>query len=589
MDKQKDLFEKYTELLKILNMEEGISTKKTNEIIKEALGFFCKTHRNPAIWCYGKHTQMLMMDFIYEMKNVKIIIDTVKKESENSGFQIITPDQIEAYGIDGIIISTYVYKEEIKEKIRNNYKDIDYLDIYDQLAFSGIIYKSSYFTVSHPWNRYQVINELQIRCENSSSVAEREDYLKRIVKEYVAIKDFLSAIKYSQKTKNTEENSNILEKLQVLYEAEKESVSQICSESTVMLCIDGLRRKDLLAGKLPILSMWIEKQGYFFTNAYSVSTSTYESLMPAYSHNNDMRTKYYEKNELRKEECPFVREACDLNRKIYFYTDVTKFVNCDEIIYSGAIQTATEKIWDLAVSASKKNEELLYLHILYESHYSYLNPYTTTPLVAEGSNIMFDFLESRGGKLQTDYEQQQTDALRYIDDILMPFLERIPCRIVLYADHGNILMKEPDTLQSIERTKYTCHKDLIEIPIVLKCPELTPQKDDRLISLMEINNIVCSLLRHEKYQYSEPEYIKVQRSEIYNPDFCYLYKKNGREKELQAFELFVFRDGVQLMVYADGTVELVSEGKTNNINTDERLKCVEEDISVCDILDIILK
>ena len=138
MKKQKTLFEKYGELLKLLNIEEMVSTKKTNEIIKESLGSFCRKHKNPAIWCYGEHTRMMMADFIYEMKNVKIIIDIAKRESEDNGFQIIIPDQIKDYEIDGIIISTYVYKEEIKERIRSSYKGIDYLDIYDQLASSGI-------------------------------------------------------------------------------------------------------------------------------------------------------------------------------------------------------------------------------------------------------------------------------------------------------------------------------------------------------------------------------------------------------------------------------------------------------------------
>ena len=199
---------------------------------------------------------------------------------------------------------------------------------------------------------------------------------------------------------------------------------------------------------------------------------------------------------------------------------------------------------------------------------------------------MFDFLETKGGKLQTNYGKQQTDALKYIDDILMPFLELIPCRIVLYADHGNILMTETDTLRSIERTKFTCHKDLIEIPLVIKCPELSVQRDKRLISLMELNKMICCLLNDEKYDYTESEYIKIQRSEIYNPDFCYLYKKNGREKELQAFELFIFRDGVQLMIYADGTIEEIMEDGRSVEDKWDRLKCVEEEITVCSKEDI---
>ena len=98
--------------------------------------------------------------------------------------------------------------------------------------------------------------------------------------------------------------------------------------------------------------------------------------------------------------------------------------------------------------------------------------------------------------------------------------------------------------------------------------------------------MICCLLNDEKYDYTESEYIKIQRSEIYNPDFCYLYKKNGREKELQAFELFIFRDGVQLMIYADGTIEEIMEDGRSVEDKWDRLKCVEEEMTVCSKEDI---
>ena len=589
MNKQKSLAENYKCLIKKLDIEESVSGRRVNEVIKKTLGAFCKSHKNPAIWCYGKHTKMLMMDFIYEMKNVKIIIDTAEKSAVNNGFHIIMPDQIERYKIDGIIISSYVYKEEIKEKILRDHKETDYLDIYEELALNGMIFRSSYFSASHPCNKYQLINELQIRYSKTADENLRKEFLEKIIKEYIIIKDFLNAIKYLKiiiSLEDTKENREFLAQLTVLYETEKRMISEMNPESVLMLCIDGFRRKDLLIGKLPKLWKWIMEHGYFFENAYSSSTSTYESLIPVYGFNNNMKTKYYEREELEKEECSFIKEACRQNRKIYFYTDGARYVNCSDIKYSGISQTATEKIWDFAIDTSQKGRGLFYLHILYESHYSYSNPYTTTTLVAEGSNIMFDFLETKGGKLQTNYGKQQTDALKYIDDILMPFLELIPCRIVLYADHGNILMTETDTLRSIERTKFTCHKDLIEIPLVIKCPELSVQRDKRLISLMELNKMICCLLNDEKYDYTESEYIKIQRSEIYNPDFCYLYKKNGREKELQAFELFIFRDGVQLMIYADGTIEEIMEDGRSVEDKWDRLKCVEEEITVCSKEDI---
>ncbi len=103
---------------------------------------------------------------------------------------------------------------------------------------------------------------------------------------------------------------------------------------------------------------------------------------------------------------------------------------------------------------------------------------------------------------------------------------------------------------------------------------------------MELNNIVCSLLKKETYRYIQPEYIKVQRSRIYNPDFQYIYSLFGREKELQAFELFIFGDGVQIAVYEDGAWEFITVEHDVQINIKKRYECIKTNITVCDIASI---
>ena len=101
---------------------------------------------------------------------------------------------------------------------------------------------------------------------------------------------------------------------------------------------------------------------------------------------------------------------------------------------------------------------------------------------------------------------------------------------------------------------------------------------------MELNNIVCSLLKSKTYSYIQPEYIKVQRSRIYNPDFQYIYSLFGREKELQAFELFIFCDGIQLAIYENGDLEMVFEDAEAEVM--ERYKRIKKNITVCDNKDI---
>lgn len=111
-------------------------------------------------------------------------------------------------------------------------------------------------------------------------------------------------------------------------------------------------------------------------------------------------------------------------------------------------------------------------------------------------------------------------------------------------------------LDDIEASKYSYHEDLIQIPFAIKSPEINNGKSEELLSLMSINKVILALLKAEPFAEEKKEHIKVQRSQIYNPDFQYLYKKNGQEQELKAFEAFLFREGYKLIVYQDGSVRL---------------------------------
>ena len=73
---------------------------------------------------------------------------------------------------------------------------------------------------------------------------------------------------------------------------------------------------------------------------------------------------------------------------------------------------------------------------------------------------------------------------------------------------------------------------------------------------MSLNDIIISLLKQEIYREPENDYIKVARSELYNPNFQSLYKMLKKDTYLLAFEAFIFKEGYKLVVFSDGTVEL---------------------------------
>lgn len=585
------LQEKYAALLEMCGCGAIQDNRDIISIIRNVISEFVKQCHTPAIWCYGTHTKMLMADFIFELKKVRYIIDNGMENSVDGGFEIINESKITEKNIDGIIISSKIYKDEIIANLNADDRHISYLDIYAELEKAGFQIEGTYYEARHPYAKYCKLNKLQRDMADESKKETHHEILVKIIEKYIEIKDFKSAIFYTEKLIAFSEDlekawgKRLLEKLSDIYRTQLEAMGQIDDNSVLMLCIDGLRRKEVTDEHMRNLSGFLRNSTYYYSNAYSMSTSTYESLLPAYSENADLRTRYYEKNGVPEYQCRFVNEAKRQNRKICFYTDGVRYVEDADIAVKTYWQTATEKLWDFLMDSVEEDKGLFYIHILYESHYSYPNPYTREEIIAEGTSIFFDYLEKNGGQIRTDYNRQQKDALRYLDDVVVPLIEKLSCRMVLYADHGNILIDQGTEIGYVESTKYTFHEDLIQIPFAVKSPEMQPGRDGRLVSLMDLNSVIIALMNREEVTVEDKTAVKVLRSEIYNPDFRYLYQRTGNEHGLLAFEVFLFSEGYKLAVYADGVLELYfteTDSSVEDIVTKRRLlDMVRNQITVC--------
>ena len=83
----------------------------------------------------------------------------------------------------------------------------------------------------------------------------------------------------------------------------------------------------------------------------------------------------------------------------------------------------------------------------------------------------------------------------------------------------------------------------------------------------------------------------MQRSEIYNPYFRYLYAKRGYEQGLLAFEAFVLEGKYKLGIFSNGYTELFSidDKPVENVGLKKELfDQIKQYITVCDLDDIAL-
>ncbi|MCM1121518.1 MAG: hypothetical protein NC416_02935 [Eubacterium sp.] len=531
-----------------------------------------------------------MSDFMYELKNVKYIVDNYADKTVDNGFKLIRDGELENLGIDAVIISSFKFKDDIAENLKKNHPGIRYLNLYEKLSEHGIDLQSDYYYHNHPYHHYHTINTIQREIKDLAQTADLEKAYRQLIEHFIHIKDFRTAIchaKRLEKIVNAEENRNLTSDLEELYENQKTAISGISDNNVLMLCIDGLRYQDLSEQYMPKLAQEFDRNAFVFDNAYSFSTSTYESLIPVYSENDDLRTDYYCQDAVSEERCRFIRKAKEQNRRIYFYTDMDTYVDGKEIRYSGMFQTASEKMWNFILDAQEEKNGLFYIHILYESHFSFSNPYTEDELISEGTAMLFDFLPPKGGKLRTDYEKQHKDSLCYLDDILTPMLNLLDCRMLAYADHGNLILKQTCHVMDLQEIKFTCAEEWLRIPYVIRSPEMGTGRNGKLASLMSLNDIVICLMEQKPYIVQDKSFVKIARSELYNPDFRHLYKKIGKEQCLLAFEAFVFEAGYKLLIYANGVTGLFRTGSDETCSDDTVLKelfhKIKDDITVCDL------
>ena len=580
--KQK-LLSLYKELCVLCDIESGENDSNIYILIRNMLEEFCNSCNNPAIWCNGKHTEMLMADFVYELRDIKIVIDDNAYSTEECGYKMISSAEIDENGVDGVVISSYRYKNEIVDKIKKQYPEIRYLDIYAELLKHGIHCNGEYYLSNHPYEKYKRINEKIYQ----TGLCEKDD-LSGLIYMLVGIKDFRLAKHYAEIycSKYIEDSrmNKILELINVLISHIKVAVQDINPKSVLMLCIDSLREEDLDNGLVPKIKSLIDGKMTYYSRAYSVSTSTQESLIPAYSENFDLRTKYYEKNVISRNDCRFINKALSQDRKIYFYTDAEQFIDNEEIIHRGVSQTVTEKIWDFIIDSSDEVKGLYYIHVLYESHFSFVNPYTKTELYAAGTNLFFDLLKKNGGRLRADYVQQHKDALRYLDDTLFDYLDNLNIPMIIYADHGISIYPKETRLENIKPISLAFDNSKIKIPFAYYNGTNVSITSDELFSLADINEVLISLMDEKEYLHKKRDYVKIQRSHIYNPDYIFLYKYFDFLKGASAFEAFVFDTEEKLVIYEDGQTDLYDKSDLEMSDEDRKKELyskIQDDITVC--------
>ena len=269
-DMKQELERRYDELFIKYHLERPLDAQNISSIIRESLHTFLQDAKKPAIYCNGGHTKMLMADFIHELKGVKYIVDNYMSPEEEKGFFLIRDQEMEQLGIDAIVLSSYKFRQELKQRLSVMHPNIPILDIYDEFEKRGVAVKADYYYSNHPYQHYKRINQLQREIVNAKEKFPLKELYIALVTKYLHIKDFRTAIIKLQDWRTIENiiqedrilADALLKDIEALYHLQKDAIASISEKHVLMLCLDGLRQQDLSDYYMPKINSILKETGY---------------------------------------------------------------------------------------------------------------------------------------------------------------------------------------------------------------------------------------------------------------------------------------------------------------------------------------
>lgn len=445
------------------------------------------------IWGGGYHTKFLLKNTEVKKKmNVTYIVDSNPTMNDKyiENIKIISKEKLEKLDFNTFIISSLQYWEEIKNEIASKYKNKYIVSPYEQNRDWG-----SLFNVTL----------------NNDNYVETKDTLLEKIKLFLSIRDFYNAEKniktYIQNGYDTNTNmNNFLGELNELLNKIEEDIKSKRKSNIHFMLVDALDKE----GSEKYMNYLTEfgKKNVKFDNAFSASTYTTESHLCMFKGKYLFDQGTFIRKNVQINECNFLQELKNREYNLAC-NDATHIIEelFDFKIGESDVSTPISKIlWDnlCYVLNNLQNKNFIYSRFM-EHHESY-------------TIFMYKYIDE-----QLEYYN------RFFSD------EDI---ILISADHGCGVSKL---------------SQMYHIPLMIKTQNNLNINLKELFSMKDIGKILM-LIIEKKFKYiKKNEYIRIERTPIYNIETKKRLQAMGGGKYIKAFkiirtlneEYIIFEDGVE--------------------------------------------
>ncbi|MBD5449612.1 MAG: LTA synthase family protein [Lachnospiraceae bacterium] len=409
---------------------------------------------------------------------------------------VLSIDHIRQINVDYIILGSYQFRNELKDELRENGYNGIVVDFFQPMEEYLQEHTSDYHTI------YEIKKSYKNLCGK-----EKESVLRRLIREYLLIRDFNSAFRYIDEYIMNEFDST------QIYENLKKGIEQLLSR--IRNCINSRRNNDIIIN-------WIDALPYMhlqdfpflqskaehavnFEHAYTVNPWTTETLKTMLYGEYSIENKLFLKDNCFTDETNLLKNLVSRGYK-FSYLGMNKYVKLfdEQTILIPELNfrkdnSSIPRQWEaLKLLCKEENPLCLLIHTLWETHEPYIcgeiDPY-----------LKFACTEEDWG--QEACKIQAEVSGRYIDNQLEfydGFLGRSAIKIYM-SDHGRI-------------TNSIMRESRVHIIFIVDYAEIKNEKIEGIFSLIDFNKVIeCCLDKEKDFHQLEREYALVEALDFYNP------------------------------------------------------------------------
>lgn len=473
------------------------------------------------------HASILLTKYATCLQGVVCLTDSCKElqGKQFMGFPIIAPEELPDWNVDVVIISSRSSAESIKKSLYAVLPSCESIDIYQELRNRGIDIPYNFYEER---NFYTEIYNVRMEYEHADEAAKPEA-LRKLIASYLHIKDFYYAFHFIEeyaagKFSGYEGLLSFQRKMQALLQ-EVGAANARRRDDINIHYIDALRAVDVFGkdGSYKVLREYLE-ESVVLTNIHSTAPTTYESVYSITTGELPYTENVYENRFIfQPEEFGVMKEAIEKGYQINLYASAEwRIIHENEKVHYTDQIHMTDKLWKMACDNAVSHVPCFnYLYYPWELHFPLLCGYHRNKPVAMGFKDvgivdMSDFIE-----------EQHLDCLDYVDKEMAFYKGIMPDNgyTILFSDHSQIVYDKEKCVpffcyyQNPERSTHCV--------MAIKGPDIEPEEENVLLSMLDFNQIVKEFLWGDKKRLPKREVIQYQYYSVHNKQFRDVAKEKG--------------------------------------------------------------